>query len=126
MPVLKYQEFIPHRVLQDYVKRFWILEKDYTAEDSVEEVIPDACVELILNFGSSYTQTDGSDPRELPRMCLIGLQRKPLRLQARGVAKIVAVRFFAWGALPFLRAVAQPGRTTKVELDAGWEQVVTK
>jgi hypothetical protein len=49
MPVIKYQEFMPHRVLQDHVKRFWILEKEYTAEDSVEEVTPDACVELILN-----------------------------------------------------------------------------
>ena len=37
MPVIKYQEFIPHTVLRDYVKRFWVLEKEYTAEDSVEE-----------------------------------------------------------------------------------------
>jgi len=41
MPVIKYQEFIPHTVLQDYVKRFWILEKEYTAEESVEDVTPD-------------------------------------------------------------------------------------
>src|SRR5262245_29120961 len=54
MPVIKYQEFMPHSVLRDYVKRFWILEKEYTAEDGVEEVTPDACVELILNFGSPY------------------------------------------------------------------------
>jgi hypothetical protein len=40
MPVIKYQEFIPHTVLRDYVKRFWVLEKEYTAEDSVEEVTP--------------------------------------------------------------------------------------
>jgi hypothetical protein len=44
--VIKYQEFIPHIVLRDYVKRFWILENEYTAEDSVEEVTPDACVIL--------------------------------------------------------------------------------
>ena len=56
MPVIKYQEFIPHPVLQNYVKRYWILEKEYAAEDSVEEVIPDACVELILNFGVAYAQ----------------------------------------------------------------------
>ena len=36
MPVRKYQEFMPHTDLQDSVKRFWILEKEYTVEDSVE------------------------------------------------------------------------------------------
>ena len=51
MPVKKYQEFIPHFTLQDLVKRFWLLEKEYTGEDRIEEVTPDACVELILNSG---------------------------------------------------------------------------
>src|SRR6266542_574567 len=126
MPVLRYQEFIPHTVLQDCVKRFWILEKEYTADDNIEEVIPDACVELILNFGSAYVQVGGSSPRQLPEVCLIGLQSKPLILQANGVVKIVAVRFFAWGALPFLKIEAQPDGATKVELDDKWHNVVTK
>src|SRR5262245_49884988 len=103
MPVVKYQEFIPHPVLQDDVKRFWILEKEYTAQDRVEEVTPDACLELILNFGSAYVQVDGARERELPKVCLIGLQSKPLTFRATGLVKIVAVRFFAWGALPFLK-----------------------
>src|SRR5262249_32626458 len=88
MPVIRYQEFIPHTVLQDYVKRFWILEKEYTAKDSVEEVTPDACIELILNFGSAYVQVDGAKRRELPGICLVGLQSQPLRFEAKGVVKI--------------------------------------
>jgi hypothetical protein len=126
MPVKRYQEFIPHPALQDYVKRFWILEKDYTAEDSVEEVIPDACVELILNFGVGYVQIDGSTPRELPKVCLIGLQSKPLILQANGVVKIVGVRFFAWGAHPFLENEAQRGGAKRIELDDALRDVVLK
>jgi len=126
MPVIKYQEFIPHPVLQDYVKRFWILEKEYTPEDSVEEVIPDACVELILNFGVAYAQVDGSTRRELPNVCLIGLQSKPLALQANGVVKIVAVRFFAWGALPFFENEARRGGAKRVELDDALQNVVSK
>src|SRR5262249_30115 len=87
MPVMKYQEFIPHTVLQDYVKRFWILEKEYTAEDSIEEVTPDACVELILNFGGPCVQVDGRQRRELSKVSLIGLQSKPLTFRASGVVK---------------------------------------
>src|SRR5262250_1436271 len=55
MPVRKYQEFIPHSTLQDSVKRFWVLEKEYTTADPIEEVTPDACVELIFNFGRPYS-----------------------------------------------------------------------
>src|SRR5262252_6244809 len=106
MPVKKYQEFIPHATLQDSVKRFWILEKEYTAEDEIEEVIPDPCVELIFNFGTAYSEIGRSPARELPNICLVGVLSKPLRLHARGLVKIVAVRFFAWGALSFLKSVA--------------------
>jgi AraC-like DNA-binding protein len=126
MPVIKYQEFMPHMVLQDYVKRFWVLEKEYTAEDSLEEVFPDACVELILNFGSAYVQVGGSTPRTLPNICLIGLQCKPLLFRANGVVKIVAVRFFAWGVLPFLKNELQRGSTMGVDLDTAWRSVVSK
>src|SRR5215510_14953678 len=115
MPVIKYQEFMPHAVLQDYVKRFWILEKEYTAEDRIEEVLPDACVELILNFGSPYLQMGASGLHELPNACLVGLLSKPLLLQAEGVVKIVAVRFYAWGALPFLQHEMQRDRAMSVD-----------
>src|SRR5215468_5058576 len=125
MPVKKYQEFIPHSTLQDSVKRFWILEKEYTAEEGIEEVTPDACVELILNFGSTYSMINGSAKRKLPNVCLVGLVTKPLRLRAEGLVKIVAVRFFAWGALAFLK---NSGRTdvTQVDLDPTWQQVVQR
>jgi AraC-like DNA-binding protein len=126
MPVIKYQEFIPHSVLQDYVKRFWILEKEYTDEDRIEEVTPDACVELILNFGSPYVQIDGTKRRELSKICLVGLQSKPMRFQADGVVRIVAARFFAWGALPFLKHDVQPDSAIKVEFDAGLNSFVSK
>jgi len=124
MPVKKYQEFIPHATLQDSVKRFWILEKEYTAEDEIEEVIPDPCVELIFNFGSAYSEIGGSPARELPNICLVGVLSKPLRLHARGLVKIVAVRFFAWGALSFLKNVASKDSATAADLDPMWRQVV--
>jgi len=126
MPVKKYQEFIPHFTLQDSVKRFWILEKEYTTENEVEEVTPDACVELILNFGSTYSVISGSAKRGLPNVCLVGLLSKPLRLKADGLVKIVAVRFFAWGALAFLKSAAGRTDVTQVDLDPTWQHVVQR
>jgi AraC-like DNA-binding protein len=126
MPVKKYQEFIPHPTLQDSVKRFWILEKEYTAEDAIEEVTPDACVELILNWGNSYSVISGSAKRELPNVCLVGLLTKTLRLKAKGLVRIVAVRFFAWGALAFLKNAAGRTDVTQVDLDPTWQHVVQR
>src|SRR5262245_24808449 len=126
MPVKKYQEFIPHTVLQDNVKRSWILEKEYTADDDIEEVIPDPCVELIFNFGAAYSEIGSSPSRQLPKICLVGVLSKPLRLRAAGVVKIVAVRFFAWGALSLLKNNVCLNSTAEPDLDPQWRQVVER
>src|SRR5262245_57527324 len=123
MPVRKYREFIPHATLQDSVKRFWILEKEYTASDEIEEVTPDPCVELIFNFGTAYSEIDSSPTRQLPSVCLIGVLSKALKLRATGVVKIVAVRFFAWGALSLLKNTVGLNNTAEPNLDPLWRQV---
>ena len=71
-------------------------------------------------------QVEGTKRRELPKVCLVGLQRKPLTLQASGLVKIVAVRFFAWGALPFLKQEIHPDSTPRVELDVAFSNLATK
>jgi AraC-like DNA-binding protein len=124
MPVKRYQEFIPHDTLQDSVKRFWILEKEYTADDEIEEVSPDPCVELIFNFGTAYSEIGSSPARKLPNICLIGVLSKPLKLRAAGVVKIVAVRFFAWGALSLLKNTVGLNSAAEADLDPQWRQVV--
>jgi len=126
MPVRRYQEFIPHVSLQDSVKRFWVLEKEYTADDEIEEVVPDPCVELIFNFGSSYSEIGSLPPRRLPNVCLVGVLSKPLKLRASGVVKIVAVRFFAWGALSLLKNTAAMNSAAEADLDPLWRQVADR
>jgi AraC-like DNA-binding protein len=95
---VKYKEYLPHASLQDHVKCFWIMEREYTPELASEDVTPDAFIELILNFGAPYRL--GAE--EMPRAILVGLQKKPLRFFCQGRVRLVATRFFAWGALPFL------------------------
>src|SRR5262245_59928986 len=126
MPVKKYQEFIPHATLQDSVKRFWILEKEYTADDDIEEVTPDPCVELIFNFVVAYSEIGSSPARTLPNACLVGVLSKPLKLKANGVVRIVAVRFFAWGALSLLKNTAGINSTAEADLDPLSRQVVER
>ncbi len=124
---MKYQEFLPHASLRDYVKCFWILERDYTPEDPNEEVIPDACIELIFNFGAPYVlQADGLSEREMSAAFLIGLQNKPLLFRSSGTVKIVAARFYAWGALPFLAIQAQTLSTLPLTLSRDWHALAQR
>ncbi len=118
---MKYQEHSPHASLRDYVKCFWILERDYTPEDPKEEVIPDACIELIFNFGAPYVlQAEGLREREMSPTFMVGLQKKPLLFRSSGTVKIVATRFYAWGALPFLASKAQTPSNLPVTLGRDW------
>src|SRR5262249_55814161 len=119
---MKYQEYAPHASLRDYVKCFWILERDYTPEDPNEEVIPDACIELIFNFGARYVlQAEGVPEREMSAAFLVGLQSKPLLLRSSGIVKIVAARLYAWGALPFLAIQAQTLSNLPLTLGRDWQ-----
>lgn len=124
---MKYKEHVPHSSLQDYVKCFWILEREYTPEDPNEEVIPDACIELIFTFGARYVlQREGHPEREMPEAFLIGMQKKPLLFRSSGTVKIVATRFYAWGALPFVAAQAQTPNNLAIELGSEWYDLAEK
>ena len=124
---MKYQEHLPHSSLLDYVKCFWILEKEYTLEDPNEAVTPDACIELIFNFGARYVlQPDGQPEREMPEAFLIGMQKKPLLFRSSGTVKIVATRFYAWGALPFVAAQAQTPNNLAIRLGSEWHDLAEK
>jgi AraC-like DNA-binding protein len=117
---MKYEEHAPHASLQDFVTCFWILEKEYTSQEPYEEVTPDACIELIFNFGAPYVlQTEGMPDREMPVAFLVGLQNKPLLFRSSGTVKVVAIRFYSWGTLPFMTIEYQG--TSKVALQLGQE-----
>ena len=124
---VKYREHLPHASLQDHVKCFWTMEREYTPEHPAEEVTPDGFVELILNFGAPYRlQRAGLPDREMPRAILVGLQRKPLVFRCNGTVKLVATRFFAWGALPFLTSQAQGIDNLQTTLGREWDELATR
>ena len=124
---MKYREHAPHSSLQDYVKCFWILEREYTPADPVEDVTPDAFVELIFNFGAQYVlQTEDLRNREMPKAFLVGLQRKPLLFRSSGTVKLVATRFYAWGALPFLDIQRQTPNNLAITLGREWHDLADK
>ena len=124
---MKYKEHRPHSSLQDYVKCFWILEREYTPDDPNEEVMPDASVELILNFGAPYVlQVDGQPDRKMPTAFLVGLQKRPLLFRSNGTVRIVSIRFYAWGISPFLDTKAQTPNNPTINLGREWRELANR
>jgi AraC-like DNA-binding protein len=123
---MKYVETEPHELLREHVKCFWILEHTYTPPDPGQEVLPDACVEFIFNFGAPYRlATDGTAEQAMPRAFLVGFLTQPLMFRCDGTVRVVAIRFHAWGVRPFLHASAEQPRNVSVALDQAWSSVVS-
>lgn len=112
--MVTYKEFQPPDPLDQFIKCFWVLEKEYTCETPVENVLPDSYIEFILNFGSPYYIKNEGD---LPRAFMIGLLKKPLPLRANGTVIIVCARFFPWGLNPFFEMQVQQNVNTNFDFD---------
>ena len=124
---MKYKEHLPHSSLKNYVKCFWALEREYTPADPYEDVTPDAFIELIFNFGATYIlQSEGVPDRQMPLAFLVGLQRKPLLFRADGTVKLVAARFHAWGASPFISIQEQTPNQPTMTLGREWHDLAKR
>jgi AraC-like DNA-binding protein len=116
---VKYHEYLPHQILQDCVRCFWIHEATYDAE-SQQDITPDSCVEIIFNFGTSYLLLTTDPPTPLPPAIIVGFQNKTIPILFQGTVKVVAVRLFAWGALTLLQDDIETRTNAVTALGAEW------
>ena len=122
---MKYHEYIPHQLLQESVKCFWIHEGDYPSE-SKQDITPDGCVELIFNFGSPYLLLTTTPPTPLPSAIIVGFQDKTIPILMHGTVKVVAARLFAWGAVALLQDNISSLTNTVTALSADWDSLVQR
>jgi AraC-like DNA-binding protein len=122
---VKYQEYVPHPILQDTVKCFWTNEATYPSE-TTQHIPPDGCVELIFNFGNPYVLLTAGSPITLPTAVIVGLQNKTMRLRLHGTIKVVAARLFAWAALALLQDNFNKLTDKVTPLGLDWDTVVNR
>jgi AraC-like DNA-binding protein len=99
---MRYCEIKTRFPLNRFVECFWTLESD---EPSVqpERILPDGCVELILNFGARFSQHDQNTCSLQPRNFLVGQITGPIFISPTGTVQSLGIRFQPAGTLPFLR-----------------------
>lgn len=101
---MRYEEVLPASPLRPYIRRLWALEDATPCEArSVERVVPDGRMEVIVHLGPPFTRLDAPAPqRAQPRALLAGQLHGPLLLQPGRTIHLVAISFEPWGARALL------------------------
>jgi AraC-like DNA-binding protein len=113
-----YREIKPSLPLRSFVECFWTLEGHGSADASpAERILPDGCVELILNFGDRFLQHVDGVVRRQPRNFIVGQMTGPILISASGVVRLLGIRFQPGGTRPFLDLPAHEIADQVVELE---------
>jgi AraC-like DNA-binding protein len=122
-----YREFQPAPALAAHVECYWQLEGSAGPDaPAPERLLPDGCVELILNFGAPFREftTAGASALQ-PARFVVGQMTRPVLVAPTGAVQLLGIRFAPGGTLPFLPVPA--GELTGqliplAELSKGLEQ----
>ena len=98
-----YRQHSPAPALRPYVRCYWILRADATGEASPQRVLPDGCVEIIINLGARFVRHEESGVTERqPLELVVGPTTRHMTIAPTGAIRLVGIRFAPGGAVPFL------------------------
>jgi len=101
---MRYCEISPRAPLNNFVECFWTLEGDGpTPGPAPERILPDGCVELILNFGDRFSQHHDNGRETQPRHFLVGQMSGPILISPNGAVQLLGIRFHPGGTSAFVR-----------------------
>ena len=116
---MRYREFYPHSPLNTVIECFWTLESETEEPGSrPEKILPDGCVELILNFSARFIQHTETSTRLQPQTFVAGQLTCPLLISPTGPVQLIGIRFHPGGTAPFLRLPIYKLTDQVVELGA--------
>lgn len=115
-----YCEIQPTAALARFVECFWTLENDgSTAAAQPERLLPDGCVELILNFGERFHEhKDNGEEERQPQHLLVGQMTRPILIAPSGSVQLLGIRFHPGGTFPFFRIPMQELTNQVTDLEA--------
>lgn len=117
---MRYRELPPPPGLLPFVRCLWLLE-DERGAGSVERVLPDGCMEVLVHYGEPMLREEQPGRFETQARALVaGQLRTATRLQSSGPVGLVAARFEPACAAPFLAEAAATLTAQVVPLDALW------
>lgn len=115
---MNYAEHAPTPRLAPYVRCFWTLQGSPDAEAGADPVVPDGCVEVVLNFADRFRRHRDDGAIEIqPSALIAGQLTHSITIEPEGAIDLLGIRFHPWGAAPFFRIPAGELRDRMFQLD---------
>ena len=115
---MDYREIAPAPALRPYVRCYWTLAAVATSAAPTQRVLPDGCVEMVVNLGDPFLRHDTEGGTELqPRLLLVGPTTRHMSIAPTGCIRLIGVRFAPGGALPFMSVAPREVRDVAPSLD---------
>ncbi len=97
-----YQEYLPHPALRAFIHCYWVLEHLDNDQRTVESVIPDGRTELILNYGTPFSEIKPQGCTQQSRFFIYGQIDQALSLATSQRVGVLGVRFHTYGLYPLI------------------------
>jgi AraC-like DNA-binding protein len=117
-PTLRYEEQAPPASLAAHVRCVWRMCGPATMGAAPEPIVPDGCVEIVLNLGDPFRRwaPDGAIETQ-PRRLVAGPTARAVPIAPTGAVDLIGVRFHPWSAAAFLGVSARELRDCLPALD---------
>lgn len=109
---MRYREHKVAPILAKHIECIWLLESDDEPISSTpQRLLPDGCIELILNFSDRFREHKQTGQSYLqPQRFVVGQMTRPMLVSPTGRVEILGIRFAPGGTLPFFSC--PPGELT--------------
>lgn len=89
---MSYRQYKPHPALSDYIDAFWIVEG--AGQTLIKSnILPDGCVDIIINMGDHCRNDSGSTTMESGRSYLVGTMTTSKASFVKADNKLIGIRF---------------------------------
>ena len=114
----QYEELVPPVALAGHVRCIWRLRAPASAGVPPEPIVPDGCVELVLNLGDPFIRhTEPGASHVQPLRLITGQITRAVTIAPSGRTDLWGVRFHPWAAAAFLGVHGTELRDRMVALD---------
>ena len=113
----QYSEILPPPAMRGFVKCVWHLRGPAMAGALPEPVLPDGCVEIVLNCGDPFRRFHDTGVDIQPPRLVAGQLTRAVSIAPTGEVDLWGIRFQSWGAAGFLGISGAELRDRMIPLD---------
>jgi AraC-like DNA-binding protein len=113
---IEYREIDPSPTLAPFIRCLWHLSGPATAAREAQPIVPDGCVEIVLNLADPFVRVNGGRHVQ-PIAMLVGQHSGPVVVIPTGAIDVWGVRFHPWSAAVCLETPMDELRESTVELE---------